>query len=213
MIITINAYWVILVGLIVLYLAVKASKKAYKETVYVDTSGIESNPPNFLETLENKTLNIKVDENNHISINHFNVATGLTRVKLISGLLKSLQILMDKSTGTLKDKATLYFVNGKLITELYKLIKPHATWRAKRAFIKRAYKDSFWTFKIVEEIYNYWMCVGKLLALLMEGQTLRMTTGGSAMLNSTRMDSDGVTYKPRALERTSKRSMKSTEKE
>ena len=124
MIITINAYWVILVGLIVLYLAVKASKKAYKETVYVDTSGIESNPPNFLETLENKTLNIKVDEKNHISINHFNVATGLTRVKLISGLLKSLQILMDKSTGTLKDKATLYFVNGKLITELYKLIKP-----------------------------------------------------------------------------------------
>ncbi len=198
MIITISAYWLILVGAIVIYLLVKANSKKQKDIVYVDTSGIHSNPPNYLETLNNKTINIKLDKKHNVSVCHFSVHDGLMKIRFISSLFKTLDILMNKGDESLKNKATMMLVHNRIIKEIYKLSSPFAKFGYKRAFYKKAMNDILWTLQIAEQIYDYWCYLGKSLALLAEGQTQRQTIGGVDLLNASSWDRDGkILIKPR----------------
>jgi hypothetical protein len=159
--------------------------------VYVDTSGIKSNPPNFIETANNKTINIKVNDKHNLSICHFSINNAFTKLRIISGLFKALDILMNKSEDNLKNKATMLLVHNRIVTEIYRMARPFAKLGFRKAFYQKAMNDILWTLKIAEDIYDYWCLLGKLLALLSQGTTIKQTTGGQDIMSSCEWDRDG----------------------
>jgi len=175
---------------------------AISETTYVDTSGVANNPPQFIEVLKNKTINFKLDKWT-IRIAHLSVLNGVDKIKRIATLFKHIQELHAQEPVNrmheLKSKALRYAAYNVTVKEMYNLAKPFAPGRRfKQAFYRKAQADIEWFLLIVEQVFDYWVYVGKLLSLLGQGGTLRQTIGGSCTWNSSSWDMEGrVIIKPR----------------
>jgi hypothetical protein len=175
-------------GLIILrliYRLVLVNLKLQKqEPVYVDTSGIDENPPKFIEVVKNKTINFVLGKEK-ISIMHLSVTKGLNRIEKIAGLFYRLHEEFKKEYNTKLQKlahtAIKKSIYNQIVIELYKLCKPFA--KRKRRFRKELYKkasnDFEWTCLVIEQVFDYWAYVGKLQALLSRGGSIRQILGGN----------------------------------
>nr|BDD44682.1 hypothetical protein 12 [Legionellales bacterium] len=205
--ITVPLYCLVAVGLVLLWLVFKLfeykAKIVKPERVYVDTSGITDNPPNFIEVQQNKTINF-VFSGEKVVIPYITVGDGLSKVKKIASYYKLINELHDMETTTrveeIKNNMARSNIYKLAVKEIYKLSKPFA--KHVRRFKKRFYKEANNNFELVmlitEQIFDYWMYIKKLLALLSRGGSLRMTIGGGFTWNSYATDIDGkLIIKPR----------------
>lgn len=171
-----------------------------KEVRYFDKSGIASNPPTFLETWENKTINFNF-KGKIIRIGHLPFKETYNHISKISDLFK---VLMAKHDGSMED----YFKDKRLsdmeITSvvdtiadtLYELSKPYLSFYERlgrrKWMIKKCRNDVDFVIGLSGEIFDYWLNLGNALALLMRGATVKMMYGQDASLNTTKRDSVGA---------------------
>ena len=171
------SFFVIYLVTVILDLRKKVQKP---ETVYIDTSGIEKNPPVMLETWQNKTINIKVNEKVCVSIPHFKALDCLKYIKRIAylyrDLLRGFEDRKIHNDFLEAIESCLYMAKYRKICKyIYTLSKPFTRrkFRYKRAFFKRAYKDFNFILGACEEIIDYWSYVKKKLIFLASGTTER----------------------------------------
>lgn len=171
--------------------------------VYVNTAGISCNPPRFIELMEGKTINFKLN-NRVISIPHLSITKGLVTIDRIAYLFTLLAERMKKEDN---NKIELWRNNrikqstyNQIVTEIYNLSRPFAGNKKsfKKELFKKAKDDFTWILRICEQVLDFWSTVEKQIALLKKGRTLRQTLGVSASWNSTNWDTDGkIEIKPR----------------
>jgi hypothetical protein len=166
-------------------------------------SGIGNNPPKFVDLMRNKTINFVLG-NEKIVISQVNIGKGLSTIELIARLFSGLQEEMAREYSNKLEEVKHNIIKWKyykqIFTLVYNLSVPFAKnkRRFKKEFLKMASKDTEWTMLIVEQILDYWMYVGKLIALLGRGATLKQTHGECVGWNSINWESDGkIEIKPR----------------
>ena len=181
----------------------KAQIKKAEYIQYIDTSGIEKNPPRFTELMKGTTINFKIDKYD-VKITQLNITKGVDTIKMIAGYYKQLCIEIDKTAETktelLTKDVTIYKLNLKLVTLIYDLsyrfVKNKRRYR--KALIKTLTSDFRALISICEECIDYWSCLGKRLSLLAEGTTNRQTYGDNASQSLQSMGLDGKSeIKPR----------------
>ncbi len=198
--ITINIFYLVVGGVILLYLLFKVfeykSKIAMPEQVFVDTSGVATNPPNFIDVLQNKTINFIIGSEK-IVIRQLSIGSGLTTVNKISMLFERLALEIEKIPKNKLDQFNINILRTgiykQMVFQIYLLSKPFV--KSKRKFRKQLFKESSENHEkfllIVEQVFDYWMYIKKLLALLSKGGSHRMTIGEGSTWNSLEMDIGG----------------------
>jgi len=198
--ITIPIYYLVVGGVILLWLIFKLfeykSKLVKPEQVYVDSSGIASNPPKFIDVLQNKTINFVVN-GEKIVISQLSIGKGLTTVNKIAMLFDRLGKEVVKIPKSKVDQFNLNMLKTgiykQIVYEIYILSKPFVKSRRrfKKALVKMSNENHEKVLLIVEQIFDYWMYIKKLIALLAKGGSLRQTIGEGCTWNSYAMDTDG----------------------
>jgi Trp operon repressor len=176
--------YLIIGGLIVLYLIFKVfeyrAKIGKPEVSYVDTSGIPVNPPTYIEVIKNKTINFKLNNKCDVKICHLSLTNGLNTIQKICILFDNLNVLMQKQCTTRLEEIQNNFLKSaaykNIINQVFILSKPFVKSKRsyRKALYKKALKDFEWFLLVVESIYNYWIYLGKLQALISRGKTLRL---------------------------------------
>jgi hypothetical protein len=176
----------VIAGLVFLYLVLRLAnlKKqlADREPLYVDTQGIISNPPNFIDVIQNRTINFQIDKT-VIKIDQINFVAGINTIKRIADLFTMLKKLFDQQNKNKIDefKNNIYklAVYRELIKQLYNLSKCHV--KKRRKYKKQLYsyfeKDFEKLLLIFEQVLDYWGCLGECLSFLARGTTRQQTTG------------------------------------
>jgi hypothetical protein len=197
---TIPIYYLVIGGVILLWLVFKLfeykSKIAKPEQVYVDTSGISENPPKFIEVLQNKTINFLIGDHK-IAITQLSIGSGLTIVGKIAylyqQLIQAIEIIPESRVQEVKNNIYKDALFKQIVKEIYRLSKPFA--KSKRKYKKALFAESKKNLEkvllITEQIFDYWMYIKKLLALLSRGGTMRMTIGEECTWNSFETDTNG----------------------
>lgn len=198
--ITLPIYFLVIGGVIILWLVFKVfeyrSKVAKPERVYVDTSGITTNPPKFIETLQNKTINFSIGSHK-VSVSQLSIGDGLTTVNKIAALFKTLAKQVERTPKSRLDQMNINVLKTttykQIVYHIYLLSKPFVTSRRKfkKELFREAEKNHEKVLLIVEQIFDYWMYIKELLSLLARGGTLRMTTGDNFTWNSRETDING----------------------
>jgi hypothetical protein len=192
--------YLVINGLCILYLIFKVfeykNKMSKPEVVHVDTSGVAVNPPTYIEVIKNKTINFRLDKWD-VKICHLSLTKGMGTIQKICSLFDSLNTLMKQEYKSKLEEFQCNLLKTaaykNIIHQVYLLSKPFVKSKRRfhKALYKKALKDYEWFLLVVEEIYNYWVYMGKLQALLSRGKTLRMIHGDIFNWNSYEMDSDG----------------------
>jgi len=203
----INTAYLIVGGVIILYLLFKISELksriAKPEYIYVDSSGVSNNPPKFIEVMQNKTINFKVG-NETIIMSQITIGRGMTDINIISALLSQLIQQMEIIPKTDLQKMKINLIKSgiyKLMVEhIYSLTKAHA--KNKRRYRKELFniakENTEYILLIVEQIFDYWIYIKKLIALLARGGSNRMINGEALTWNSYETDLTGqIIIKPR----------------
>lgn len=170
-----------------------------KEVRYVDRSGIASNPPTFIETWENKTINFNYD-GKQIKICHMPLPETLKYINKIARIYQTLylyfeQIKEDAYGGQkLSSKQIIELVDEIAIT-IYHLSKPHLRiWERigrKKWIIKKARGDIDFVLGICGETFDYMQYLGNALRSLSQGATSRMMYGKKSSWNTIKRDIHG----------------------
>ncbi len=180
-----------LVANIVLFLKPKSDN-----LVYVDRGGISSNPPTFLDTWQNKTINFSY-KGLEIKISHLPIRENLEVISRLAGLFA---ILRDGASAHFKvpftkdlAKSTYQQAYIEIVNILFTLSKPHIkkTFRYKKKFFNHFIEDSEAVFQISSQIFDYWQYMGKLLAVLAQGLTPRLVYGADLTSGSLKWDTQG----------------------
>jgi hypothetical protein len=171
--------------------------------VYVNTAGITSNPPRFIELTEGKTINFRLGKE-VVSISQISFNKGMETIERIQNLFTILSERIGHQPENEADKIKHNFLKintyNLIVKEIYELSKPFARSKGKlkKELYKRAKKDTLFIMRICEQVLDYWIYVGKYTALLSKGKTLRQTFGGDATWNSINWDTTGkIDIRPR----------------
>jgi hypothetical protein len=204
--ITLHTAYLVAGVVIILYLLYKnreyKSKIAKPEVHNIDTSGIASNPPEFIDILQNKTINFLIGKEK-IVISQISIGEGFSKINLISSLYTNLYNLNEQIPKNEVEKFKLNMQKTRaynlIVKYVYNLSKPFA--KKKRVFKKEFFnlsKNPEKMFLICEQIIDYWIYIKKLQALLAKGRTGKMINGEWFTWNSCEMDIDGKRiFKPR----------------
>jgi len=198
--ITLSITHLIILGVILLYILFKnreyKSKIASPERIYVDTSGVSVNPPNFIEVLKNKTINFDIGTH-AIKITHITPSDGFTSVNLIASLFSKFSDLMEKipenKIERIKNNLLKAGIYKQIVYEIYNLSKSFTSGNGgyRRALIDYSKTHEEEIFLIVDQIFDYWMYIKKLVALLSKGGSKRMILGEGCTWNSYETDMTG----------------------
>ncbi len=171
--------------------------------MYINTSGVSANPPKFIELMEGKTINFELDEYSiHIAQVSFNKGMAIIEkiVFLFELLSEQMKVKAETRTEEIKNNLFKMKTYNALVGQIYNLSKHYVKSKAKfkKKLHKKANADFAWLLSICSEIIDYWTFVGKQLALLSKGKTIRQTFGADATWNSLSWDSSGaIEIKPR----------------
>lgn len=199
--IVINPAYLVVAGLVYLYLfyKIRELKRAnvVQEKIYVDRSGIESNPPvNFIDVESNRTINFKVGGQD-ISICHLPWMEGIGAIKKIATLFTYMKQALDANTQDKREELSnnVFYANSyrTIVALIYELAKPHAKnkRKLKKALLKKSKDDTMFIIGVCQEIVDYWRYMGKLIALLAKGTTVRETVGSAFTWKDLNPDNDG----------------------
>ena len=205
--ITLSLTHLVIVGLVFLYLMFKLSEYKRRmvapEVVHVDTSGVATNPPKFIDVLVNKTINFEVGKYS-IKIEQLGIGKCMTTVNKIASLFEMLTVEIDRvPTGKVDEmkhnlmKDSIY---KQIVMHIYLLSAPFVDNKRKyrKELINYSKDNHIKIFHIVEQVIDYWTYIKKLVALLSKGGSLKKTIGEWCTWNSLSMDSAGNhSIKPR----------------
>jgi hypothetical protein len=179
-------------------------KKTILEYVYIDTTGIESNPPkNYIDVEQNKTINFKLGVDS-ISICHLPIKLNIKYIEKIAYIWELINAESEyKSKSKIEDfshkvRQGLYY---KQATSLIYGLSKHFVdkkRRFKKALFKRSKQDTDFIMDITEQVFNFWLYRKKKALMLSQSQTLLSTVGSTSTWNSLNLDNQGKTLiKPR----------------
>ena len=163
---------------------------------YIDRSGILKNPPTFLETWQNKTINFKYD-GVEIKIGHLPIKENLEYITKISGhfsVLKQSAETFYNRPFTKEEGSAVYIASYKAIVDLlFTLSKPHIKKSLfyKKRFYAKANQDADFVFGICQEIFDYWQNMGKLRGAMERGLSPRLMYGERLFSDRLKWDKDG----------------------
>jgi hypothetical protein len=175
------AVGVMLAVTIFLIAYIKRLKYKLNMTGY-DLSGIEYNPPKFVDLIKNKTINF-VCGKEKIVISQINITQGLSIIELIARMFRGLQEQMnlnyDNKVQEVQHNILKWKYYKQICNLVFKLSKPFAKnkRRFKKEFFKKANYDMEWMLLIVEQILDYWGYLGEFVALLARGATIKQIHG------------------------------------
>lgn len=172
-------------------------KKTTKEYVYVDTTGIDINPPqNYIDVEQNKTINFKLGRES-ISICHLPIKLNVKYLEKIAYLYK---LIIQESEYVTKGKIdevahqfryrALYNQTTQLVYGLSKSFV-NSKRKFKRDLFRRAKDDTDFIMDIIEQIINFWLYRKKKAQMLAQNQTLLSTVGSAYTWSSLTLDSHG----------------------
>lgn len=201
MTLVIGLEYLLVFGLILSYLIYKIidlkGKSVRVETVYVDRSGIEENPPKkYIDISSNKTINFKLDSET-IHINHLPWQDGIryiNKIYFLFGHLEGYRKYQPKGKiDEMKNNFLYLRTYSHIVLLVYKLAAPHSKnkRRLKKELFKRAKKDTLFTISLIQEIIDYWRYMGELTALLARGKTIRAMAGNGFTWRSYVTDREG----------------------
>jgi hypothetical protein len=198
--ITVDITYLVIGGVILLYLLFKLfeykSRMAKPEYIYVDTSGIAHNPPQFIEVTKNKTINFKIGSH-HIIVSQITVNEGMVKINTIASIFKSLVEALESKPKNKLDQVRLNVVRAGLykqaVANVFKFSVIFAKNKKayKKAIFKYAKEDYEGMLLIIEQIFDYWIYLKKLKALLAQGGSHRMIIGEGSTWNSYETDMTG----------------------
>lgn len=193
----------------------KASRINYR---YVDTSGIMENPPRFIDTWKNKTINFDLGKHS-LKINHLPILENIDVISRIAGHFAVIKHGVESAYNapfSKTDKIRVYQTHYmRLIALLYKLGKPHSKRGFKNAFYKRAKNDFNFILGVSEQIFDYWQNMGKLLGVLSQGLTPLLVYGETLGSGRLKWDDQGkrlITPRYDFIPKSKLREMKEKEK-
>lgn len=192
-------------GFIFMIFKIRELKHKLKEPylVYVDTGGINKNPPAYIDTWRGKTINFKLDKY-IVTISQLPFLMCLNHMRQIENLFRLLKENLEYKSESKQDKilhqikyVTIY---KTIIQIIYKLSKRFVDNKHgyKKALYKKAKQDVTWMMDVIEQTLDYWGYVKKKINLLAKGSTLRQMGGENFTWNSLEMDRQGkILLKPR----------------
>lgn len=171
------------------------TRKGPESVRYVNQTGILKNPPSFVETWENKTINFNYD-GLVIKFCHLPVRENLQVIAQIAGAFSIMQKGAEAfyKTPFTKDQAFAVYQNAfkTIIDLLYKLSKPHVKqFRFKKKFYSWAIDNSEEVFIVCSELFDYWQNMGKLMGAMGQGLSPRLKYGEDLFSDSLKWDSNG----------------------
>lgn len=202
--------------LIIFYLIIRLSEarqRALKPEIrYVDTSGIEQNPPRmFIETMQGKTINFQLGKY-AVCIPMVSVTECTYYIGVIAGYYQIIRQLMDwvrlndiADKDRTAEQKLKYFIEkqvvhvreiavyNRAIKILYRLSLKHVNKRGgfEKALKEKCAKDYVWTMDVFEQINDFWQTVEKKNSFLARGTTLKQTDGYNSSWRSFKLDRNG----------------------
>jgi hypothetical protein len=167
-------------------LIVEKGKKVKQVDRYIDTSGIRTNPPNFIEVQKGCTLNIKVDDYDLIVPLH-----GYINYAYYSGALKRCLDTINGATeeDQIQQRMIAY---SALISVVYNtcksVLKKKELKKFKKSLYAKAFDDVDWFLNVLAEIEDYWTFIKKKVAHLAAGTTPRQIYGERCTWDYVRRD-------------------------
>lgn len=181
----------------------KIAKAEYQQ--YIDTSGIGTNPPLFIDTWQGKTINFRVDDKHIIHIPHMRPQQCFGHLKAIAAYYKILTAQAEKVAANKKEERQDKIINAyayyRIIVLIYNLSKDFV--KNKRRYFKalhaRGKNDVAFILDVTEQVIDYWTYIKKKLSLLATASSLRISTnGGRSSWDSVKLASDGkISIRPR----------------
>jgi len=167
------------------------------EYIYVDTTGIDINPPkHYIEVEQNKTINFKLNKW-VVSICHLPIKYNIKYIEKIKTIFSLIvqetdYIPTNKITELshyLRMKALLH--HGTIL--IYNLSKHFIKKKRgyKKALFKEALDNSDFIIDIMEQALDFWLYRKKKAQAVSQGQTLLSTVGSACTWNSLNLDSHG----------------------
>jgi len=186
------------------YVKLRLSLSKYN-TIYIDTGGVKKSPPDFIDTMQGKTLNIKINKKHSVTIQHFGFFENLFYVDRLYVLYNSMVNFMDEISGLDIDDKTrkkkqviIYRVYSEIGKLIYNISKKWGKRGYKNAFFKKFYSDTDWVYSLSEELIKYWLLVKKKISFLPGGIEFPQTLGDPQFFRSLSVDSTGkASIKPR----------------
>lgn len=163
---------------------------------YVDTSGVDSVPPKYIDVWQGKTINFKLGKWS-IIIPMVRAVDFFRYVEKIALNYETMRRMINKSSGNKWVDNILYVRlhdhNAKLIYKLScRFVKDKRKFQ--KALISESRKNVAFIIGICEQVLDFWALYKKKISLLAQGATERQMGGNPSAWNSSSSDGDGKTY-------------------
>lgn len=179
----------IVVGIVFIYKYLTLLDKFKKNEFiqYVDTSGIQVNPPKFIETWQGKTINFKLNEY-VVSICQLPIIYTFKKYETITSIWTEMVNLL-KTEKNMMNSIRYMALYNQLISSIYDLSKHFVNKRFgyKKVLFKKGSTDMLFILGVCEEIFDYWSYIKKKILLLARGTTNNQTPGEISTIDLSKM--------------------------
>jgi hypothetical protein len=168
--------------------------------MYVDSGGVRTIPPEYIDVIKHKTMNVKIDNEFTICIPQVSFIDGVYRIRDIQMIFTMLKKHAGDATVVKVDeknlKEFLTFAHALAIL-LYSLsssfIKSGKRKKYFNALKKKIIGDIEWTCELYENILDFWAYIKKKMDFLAHGSTPRQMYGDNWSWDYVLIHSDGST--------------------
>lgn len=165
-----------------------------------DKGGVASNPPNFIEVLKRKTLNIKFGKYDIIveQVSFIEGIYGIANIQTAFNVLNEAcgyngSIKVDEKH--IKEYVTFVALLSNCIFDLSKkYVKKKEHKKYFEALRRKIYEDAEFAASLSEQIIDFWTYVKKKVEVLATGRTARQTYGEAYIQGYVKTDLQGKTY-------------------
>lgn len=191
----------LLANLVFLVILVACGSAKKNDSVFEDISGIAVNPPNFIDVVRRKTLNIKLDEFT-ISIPQIGFLEGILRMREIQTAYLLLKKSANSDTDLIKVNETnlnefvtfTAMIHNFLFNVSKKYVKRKELKKYNAKLKEKCLNDIEWVCEVTEQIFDFWTYVKKKVEFLASGMTIRQMYGEECTWESLSLDLQGNTY-------------------
>jgi len=169
--------------------------------MYVDSGGVRSIPPEYIDVVKRKTMNVKLDAEFTISIPQVSFIDAVYRIREIQAIFYLLKQESERKDAlvvnekNLKQFLTFAHALCVLVYSLsYTFIKRGKRKAYFKAMKKRMINDIEWTCELLEQMLDFWAYIKKKVSYLAKGSTPRQMYGDNFSWDYLGIGSDGSTY-------------------
>ena len=169
--------------------------------MYVDITGVRQNPPEYIDVVKRKTMNVRIDDEFTIHIPQVSFIDGVYRIREIQSIFLLLrQQSEDKTALKINEKNLQEFLTfcSALATVLYSLsytfVKRSKRKKYFRVLKTKMLNDIEWTCELIEQVIDFWSYIKKKVQYLSLGSSLRQMHGADASWDCISWGTDGSSY-------------------